>query len=124
MNVEACGLEFADYATGMVRQEWRNVLYRDVCVYCGAKPKGLDHIVPSSKGGVNGWENRAPACRPCDGQKASVSLVMFLVIRRRAERRADRRTYTSPNQRLQAVHMMTRRLTATIQERIEAQPCL
>lgn len=57
---------------------WRGVLLQDPCVYCGGTPMGLDHILPLSKGGPNGWENRAPACQQCDLDKSDQPLLVFL----------------------------------------------
>jgi hypothetical protein len=104
------GAEFADYKTGMVRQEWRNVLMRDVCVYCGARPKGLDHIHPRRKGGIDGWQNRAPACKPCDSAKSDVPLLMFLWASHKAMIRARRRKYQDEGARMNAFHAMQHRL--------------
>lgn len=69
---------------------WREVLLDNPCVYCGnhirkRKHKGLDHIAPKSKGGYNGWYNRAPACRSCDSRKGSESLLLFLIRRRKEQ---------------------------------------
>lgn len=61
--------------------EWRQTLLRDPCVYCGAKPTGLDHIWPRSKGGKDGWHNRGPACRSCDFEKRSRVMIVFLLDR-------------------------------------------
>jgi hypothetical protein len=58
--------------------EWRAVLLRDPCVYCYGLASGLDHIQPRSRLGTDGWENRAPACSTCDGQKHSIQLLLFL----------------------------------------------
>ena len=79
---------FENYRTGMVRQQWRNILMRDVCVYCGGRPKGLDHIKAKTRGGADGWENRAPACKQCDQHKGNAPLLVFLV--RSANRRIER----------------------------------
>lgn len=61
-----------------ISADWRAVLLRDPCVYCGRSPTGLDHIRPRAAGGTDGWENRAPACGDCDGAKAHHSLLSFL----------------------------------------------
>lgn len=55
----------------------RNVLRRDnfACVYCGSTSNlTLDHVVPISKGGSNGWDNVVTACRPCNELKGNRSL--------------------------------------------------
>lgn len=60
------------------------VLRRDkmTCIYCGVRPGGrvgkrtmatsdftIDHILPRSRGGRNGWVNTACACSPCNNRK-------------------------------------------------------
>lgn len=75
---------------------WSQVLRRDPCAYCGAKPgrsgmvldrrhgrskMTLDHIVPRSAG-ATGWhpsvENGTAACPSCNQRKGSASLLEFL----------------------------------------------
>lgn len=53
----------------------RNLIYkRDnyTCGYCGAK-EGLtiDHIIPSSRGGKDTWENLVTACNKCNTLKGN-----------------------------------------------------
>lgn len=50
-----------------------NVAIRDSfrCQYCGlvldsVKEQTLDHVIPSSRGGKNTWENLVLACVPCN----------------------------------------------------------
>jgi hypothetical protein len=69
------------YLAPPIAPEWRRVLLRDPCVYCGAKPESLDHIQPLAHGGANGWPNRAPACHRCNGEKGHATLLMFLNFR-------------------------------------------
>ena len=48
------------------------------CAYCGRHQSELgdrdfltrDHVVPTSRGGANTWENCVTACRRCNGRKA------------------------------------------------------
>lgn len=57
--------------------EWRlirqRIFERDdfTCQYCGARGVALecDHIIPSSRGGSNGDDNLATACRACNRTK-------------------------------------------------------
>ena len=74
----------------------KNVFIRDnyECQYCGymcsrfkysqtelaKKPKlylikpEMEHVIPSSKGGLNTWENTVTACRRCNNRKDNRSL--------------------------------------------------
>lgn len=56
-----------------------NVYKRDnyECVYCGSNnPRilTLDHVIPQSKGGKDTWDNLVTACRPCNQEKADLTL--------------------------------------------------
>lgn len=54
----------------------QNLYRRDAweCQYCGKKlptPKlTIDHVLPRSRGGANGWENCVAACGRCNSDKA------------------------------------------------------
>jgi 5-methylcytosine-specific restriction endonuclease McrA len=57
----------------------RNVLIRDkfTCQYCGVvsgQKMTIDHVVPTSKGGLNTWENTVACCGPCNAKKDDQSL--------------------------------------------------
>lgn len=50
----------------------KNVMVRDnyTCQYCGAKTEmTIDHVIPSSRGGKNAFENCVAACRSCNNRK-------------------------------------------------------
>ena len=50
----------------------KNVLIRDgfKCQYCGSSQElTIDHIIPSSRGGKNTFENCIAACKPCNNKK-------------------------------------------------------
>jgi len=52
----------------------RAVLTRDGfrCQYCGsAKHLTLDHVVPTSRGGTNTWDNVVTSCAPCNVRKGA-----------------------------------------------------
>lgn len=68
----------------MTVAERRSVL-RDPCVYCGSKATEVDHIQPYARGGSHDAMNRAPTCLPCNRAKNDISLLLFLIKRRRAE---------------------------------------
>lgn len=62
--------------------EWRVVLLRDPCAYCGGEAEAVDHIEPRSAGGKNVSENTIAACKPCNSSKGAKSLLHFLLARR------------------------------------------
>ena len=48
------------------------IMKRDgyICSYCGAKEQlTIDHILPTSKGGQNTWENMTTCCLKCNSKK-------------------------------------------------------
>lgn len=47
------------------------ILQRDeaTCAYCGAPATTIDHIIPSSRGGANTWDNLVCACLACNNRK-------------------------------------------------------
>jgi hypothetical protein len=56
----------------------KNVLWRDklTCQYCGKRHPyenlTLDHVIPSSRGGLKTWENIVCCCRRCNQKKGSM----------------------------------------------------
>jgi hypothetical protein len=50
----------------------------DHCVYCGDDAIGVDHIVPTSKGGTDESSNLVRACGRCNNHKSSRDLLQFL----------------------------------------------
>ena len=53
----------------------RNLMYRDhfACQYCGAKTNDLtiDHVIPSSRGGNDTWDNVVACCQKCNVKKGN-----------------------------------------------------
>jgi 5-methylcytosine-specific restriction endonuclease McrA len=50
----------------------KNVFVRDKfkCGYCGSNQNlTVDHIIPTSRGGKNNFDNCITACRPCNNKK-------------------------------------------------------
>jgi excisionase family DNA binding protein len=41
------------------------------CVYCGKPAVHLDHVIPRSRGGLNGRENLVPSCARCNCGKSN-----------------------------------------------------
>jgi 5-methylcytosine-specific restriction endonuclease McrA len=52
----------------------QNIFKRDEfkCLYCGSENNlTIDHVMPSSRGGRNSWENLATCCKGCNGKKGN-----------------------------------------------------
>ncbi|BBY53988.1 HNH endonuclease [Mycobacterium koreense] len=51
------------------------VLVRDkhTCAYCGGRANTIDHVLPRSKGGGDGWLNLVAACEACNGRKGDAA---------------------------------------------------
>lgn len=60
-------------------------LLYDPCSYCGEGADTFDHIVPTADGGEHHWTNLAPACRSCNSQKNTRSLLHFMLARSNGE---------------------------------------
>ena len=58
--------------------DYRRVLRRDPCAYCGAPSVQLDHVEPKAHGGSDDSENRAGACASCNGRKQDVPLLFWM----------------------------------------------
>lgn len=60
-----------------IKYNRRNLYLRDLysCQYCGetfgSKDLTIDHVLPRSMGGKNGWENTVTACKPCNSFKGN-----------------------------------------------------
>lgn len=66
--------------------DWRDLLKRDPCSYCGRQGGTVDHIVLKlRRTGLKRpqkWLNFTGACFECNHRKASSPLLMFLLSRR------------------------------------------
>lgn len=62
------------------------------CIYCGhpltLETMEVDHIVPTSRGGSNGFENKVCACPRCNAEKADKSVAEFVDGMNQRRRRA------------------------------------
>lgn len=70
--------------------EWADLKaeYLFHCVYCGAletteEPLTQDHIVPLKQGGDHSLANIVPACGRCNREKHTMSLVEYMLYRKR-----------------------------------------
>src|SRR6478672_4820764 len=56
--------------------------FNHCCAYCGSKSKclTLDHVIASSKGGINSWLNLVPACAKCNSSKGSKNLTDWYTV--------------------------------------------
>jgi 5-methylcytosine-specific restriction endonuclease McrA len=59
--------------------QYRKALRCDPCPYCGEPSESVDHIVPSSMGGEDSWENMAGTCRRCNSIKGALPLLSALL---------------------------------------------
>lgn len=50
----------------------------DPCTYCGREAGGIDHIQPTSVGGVDDWTNYAGCCQRCNATKGTLPLLWAL----------------------------------------------
>lgn len=53
----------------------------DPCAYCGGPSTQLDHIEPLYRGGENTVDNATRACWPCNREKNTQPLLIFLARR-------------------------------------------
>lgn len=63
---------------------WAHVLRRDPCAYCGAKATTIDHIRPRhgrSRDYYSDIGNLTGACGPCNQDKGTMPLLVYLALR-------------------------------------------
>lgn len=63
--------------------EYARLIEGDPCAYCGGPADTLDHIVPTSQGGMHDALNITRACRSCNASKNDRPLLIFLAERER-----------------------------------------
>ncbi|NGN66008.1 HNH endonuclease [Streptomyces sp. A7024] len=49
----------------------------ELCVYCGTRATGADHLEPISSGGTHAPENLVPACWDCNAARGSLDLTAW-----------------------------------------------
>ena len=55
-------------------RQWRKTLHSYTsksCIYCGKESESIDHVLPTSQGGLSVTENCVPACLACNGDKSN-----------------------------------------------------
>lgn len=69
------------------------------CVYCGSfKELTIDHVIPTSRGGKNTWDNLVCACAPCNVKKGD-----------RTPEEAKMRLYVKPVRPFNKMHLIIER---------------
>lgn len=67
----------------MALDDWRAVLKRDPCAYCGfrfvAADMQVDHVQPRVLSGLDTAENFTGSCGGCNRRKGALSLLGFLL---------------------------------------------
>lgn len=58
--------------------DWRNILRKDPCAYCGDPGGAVDHIIPRSQGGVRDHTNETGCCQSCNSRKYTTPLMLFM----------------------------------------------
>jgi 5-methylcytosine-specific restriction endonuclease McrA len=63
------------FARIMSHKPSRNLIHKrdnHTCQYCGVKENlTIDHILPSSRGGIDSWENLVCCCTSCNAKKGN-----------------------------------------------------
>jgi 5-methylcytosine-specific restriction endonuclease McrA len=72
------------------RPRFNTIARKDPCAYCGMPSETIDHIIPRGRGGLDRWDNLAGACRRCNHEKGSQSMLLFLAKREEIRRRLGR----------------------------------
>ena len=58
-------------------RRWRQSLHSITgksCIYCGNPSESIDHVLPSSRGGLSVTKNCVPACLQCNGAKSDTDV--------------------------------------------------
>lgn len=67
-------LNYISYRIHNIRPSRTRIYKRDgyKCIYCGSSKKlTIDHVLPKSRGGNNGWLNLVACCIKCNLQKGN-----------------------------------------------------
>ncbi len=76
-----CGLKGSFFAIEKNRRgkyrNWHLNLYAEL-PDGGVRLMTVDHVIPRSKGGSNGYDNRAPACARCNSKKSDMLVAEWL----------------------------------------------
>lgn len=66
-------------------QDWKLILRKDPCTYCGGAGGTVEHITPQSAGGQDTIANMVGACGMCNVRKRSHPLWLYLLMRSKYE---------------------------------------
>ena len=61
-------------------KNWRDSLHKITkykCIYCGNPSESLDHLHPTSKGGLSSTSNCVPCCLSCNGNKSDSEVLSW-----------------------------------------------
>lgn len=61
--------------------QFKAMVQRDPCAYCGGPGSDHDHIVGLRAGGEDGWENFTGACKRCNASKREQPLLLWMLTR-------------------------------------------
>lgn len=85
-----------DYMRKYMR-DYRSQGVKGDCVYCGAAAVGVDHVIPTSKGGPDTIDNIVPCCLTCNTSKGDLDVAEWLVGSRGVRNRSClQRAITNP----------------------------
>lgn len=61
--------------------EYRSILKKDPCSYCGSEGKEVDHIDPLILGGTETNDNLTSACKSCNSRKRDKPMLLWMASR-------------------------------------------
>lgn len=86
-NVATCpACTFIARAGGTGHIGVRRIFRADPCAYCGDEGGTVDHILPTSTGGTDDWDNMTGACARCNSTKNQLGSILLSLLWTRAAR--------------------------------------
>jgi len=74
--------------SGSIREYIREQEVPGQCIYCGSKEKeslSVDHLIPKSRGGIDGGDNLVVACKKCNSRRKDKGIYEWYQLERRNE---------------------------------------